>query len=138
VADFWNRWHITFGRWLREHVYIPLGGNRTGRWRNVVIVFLVSGLWHVWGALKLVGPTVYPPPWWSGFIAWGLLNAIGVIVVRELHGVAKPPLPPALRRALAQAAAFVFIGLAWIPFYMPASAPLDSWIVIIARLFGLA
>jgi D-alanyl-lipoteichoic acid acyltransferase DltB (MBOAT superfamily) len=137
VADFWNRWHITFGRWLREHIYIPLGGNRSGRWRNVVVVFLVSALWHVWGALKLVGPTVYPPPWWSGFVAWGLLNALGVIAVREVRDVAAPPLPPALRHRLAQVATFVFVGLAWIPFYLPASAPLDSWIVIIARLFRL-
>jgi D-alanyl-lipoteichoic acid acyltransferase DltB (MBOAT superfamily) len=138
VANFWNRWHITFGRWLREQVYIPLGGNRRNRWRNVIVVFLVSALWHVWGALKLVGPTVYPPPWWSGFIAWGLLNALGVFFAHEAHDWPKPPLTPPLRRRLAQVATFVFVGLAWIPFYLPPSAPLDSWIVIIARLFGLA
>jgi len=138
VADFWNRWHITFGRWLREHVYIPLGGNRRGRWRNVVVVFLVSALWHVWGALKLVGPQAYPPPWWTGFIAWGLLNAAGVIAARGLDDLPRLPLAPALRWSLARVATFVFVGLAWIPFFLPVSAPLTSWIVIIGRLFGLA
>ncbi len=137
VADFWNRWHITFGRWLREHVYIPLGGNRRGRLRNVLVVFVVSALWHVWGALKLVGPTAYPPPRWSGFMAWGLLNAVGVIAAQQVRAVPRPALAPALGRRLAQIATFVFVGIAWIPFYLPASAPLDSWIVIIVRLFGL-
>jgi D-alanyl-lipoteichoic acid acyltransferase DltB (MBOAT superfamily) len=138
VADFWKRWHITFGTWLRDHVYVPLGGNRVGRVRNVVAVFLVSALWHVWGAVKLVGLEVYPPPWWSGFLAWGLLNAAGVIAAQQMRGAPPLPLAPALRRRVAQVATFVFVGLAWIPFYLPASAPLDSWIVIIARLVGLA
>jgi alginate O-acetyltransferase complex protein AlgI len=138
VADFWKRWHISFGTWLREQVYVPLGGNRAGRVRNVIAVFLVSALWHVWGALKLVGPELYPPPWWSGFIAWGLLNAVGVLAAQQVRDVPPLPLAPWLRRRLAQVATFVFVGLAWIPFYLPAGAPVDSWIVIIARLFGLA
>src|SRR6185369_16461868 len=41
-ADFWRRWHVTFGRWLRDYVYIPLGGNRRRRAMNVAITFLVS------------------------------------------------------------------------------------------------
>jgi D-alanyl-lipoteichoic acid acyltransferase DltB (MBOAT superfamily) len=138
VADFWKRWHITFGIWLREHVYIPLGGNRSRQIRNVIAVFLVSGLWHVWGAVKLIGLEAFPPPSWTGFIAWGLLNAVGVIAVQQVRDVPPPPLAPGLRRRLAQVATFVFVGIAWIPFYLPAGAPVDSWIVIIARLFGLA
>ncbi len=61
VRDFWNRWHISLSSWLRDYVYIPLGGSRKGRLRtqcNLLITFLVSGLWHgaggnfmVWGAL---------------------------------------------------------------------------------------
>ncbi len=49
VKDFWRRWHISLSLWLRDYVYIPLGGNRRGRWRkhlNVFLTFLVSGLWH--------------------------------------------------------------------------------------------
>lgn len=57
VAEFWRRWHMTLGTWLREYIYIPLGGNRKGKLRkniNLVITFFVSGLWHgvhylLWG-----------------------------------------------------------------------------------------
>ncbi|MDD3719687.1 MAG: MBOAT family protein [Actinomycetota bacterium] len=61
VREFWRRWHISLTSWLRDYLYVPLGGNRGPRWRayvNVLIVFLVSGLWHgaswtfvLWGAL---------------------------------------------------------------------------------------
>ncbi len=61
IADFWRRWHISLSSWLRDYVYIPLGGNRLGFWRkqlNLAITFVISGLWHganytfvVWGAL---------------------------------------------------------------------------------------
>ena len=61
IKEFWSRWHISLSSWFRDYLYIPLGGNRKGRFRrliNVLIVFLVSGLWHgaawtfvVWGAL---------------------------------------------------------------------------------------
>ena len=59
IADFWHRWHISLSTWFRDYVYIPLGGNRVtpARWAaNVLIAFLISGLWHgaawtfvVWG-----------------------------------------------------------------------------------------
>jgi D-alanyl-lipoteichoic acid acyltransferase DltB (MBOAT superfamily) len=60
-SDFWRRWHITLSAWLRDYLYIPLGGNRNGRFRtyfNLMITMLLGGLWHganwtfvVWGAL---------------------------------------------------------------------------------------
>ena len=62
VAEFWKRWHISLTGWFRDYLYIPLGGNRNGKWkkyRNVMIVFLTSGLWHganwtyvIWGGLN--------------------------------------------------------------------------------------
>ncbi|MCD7788070.1 MAG: hypothetical protein LUH59_03975 [Firmicutes bacterium] len=59
VQEFWRRWHMTLGEWLRKYVYIPLGGNRKGKVRkvlNLVVTFLVSGLWHginylLWGVI---------------------------------------------------------------------------------------
>jgi alginate O-acetyltransferase complex protein AlgI len=60
ITDFWHRWHISLSRWLRDYLYIPLGGNRHGRlktYRNLMITMLLGGLWHganwnfvVWGA----------------------------------------------------------------------------------------
>lgn len=67
VKDFWRRWHITLGGFLTKYIYIPLGGNRKGRTRqciNLFIVFMVSGIWH--GAN------------WT-FIVWGLMHALAVV-----------------------------------------------------------
>jgi len=64
ITEFWRRWHMTLGSWFREYVYIPLGGNRVGRWklfRNIFVVWLLTGLWH--GAS------------WN-FVWWGLYFAI--------------------------------------------------------------
>lgn len=62
IADFWRRWHISLSTWFRDYLYIPIGGNRKGKVRkylNIMIVFILSGLWHganmtfiVWGALN--------------------------------------------------------------------------------------
>ena len=69
IKEFWQRWHISLSTWFRDYLYIPLGGNRGSRWfnyRNLIIVFVVSGLWH--GAN------------WT-FIIWGFLH--GVYIVGE-------------------------------------------------------
>jgi alginate O-acetyltransferase complex protein AlgI len=64
VIDFWRRWHITLSTFLRDYLYIPLGGNRTGRYRNLLITMLLGGLWH--GAA------------WT-FVVWGLLHGLYLI-----------------------------------------------------------
>ncbi len=68
VTDFWRRWHISLSSWLRDYIYIPLGGSRRGegrRYLNIMFVFLVSGLWHG------VGMT---------FVIWGLLHGIYQVI----------------------------------------------------------
>lgn len=68
ISEFWRRWHISLTKWFTDYIYIPLGGSRNGKlkWiRNILIVFLISGLWH--GAN------------WT-FILWGLFNALLLIV----------------------------------------------------------
>jgi alginate O-acetyltransferase complex protein AlgI len=70
IADFWRKWHITLGDWLRNYLYFPLGGSRQGLKRtcvNLLIVMLVAGIWH--GAA------------W-GFIVWGLLHGVALVIHR--------------------------------------------------------
>ena len=72
VQDFWRRWHMTLSRWLRDYVYIPLGGNRRGNvatYRNLMLTMLIGGLWHgaawtfvVWGGLH--GAALAGERWW--------------------------------------------------------------------------
>lgn len=69
LNEFWKRWHISLTSWYREYIYIPLGGNRCSKFRNIInimIVFVLSGMWH--------GTTI-------NFFLWGLLN--GIILVIE-------------------------------------------------------
>lgn len=76
VTEFWRRWHMTLSRWFRDYLYIPLGGSREGRartYRNLVIVFLVTGLWH--GAN------------WT-FVAWGAYHGFWLVGER-VAGVAR-------------------------------------------------
>jgi len=73
IADFWRRWHITLGDWVRDYLYIPLGGSRQGLGRtclNLMIVMLVTGIWH--GAAL-------------GFVVWGLLHGLALVVHRFNH-----------------------------------------------------
>lgn len=75
VSEFWRRWHISLSSWFRDYLYIPLGGNRRGKIRkylNLFLVFSVSGLWH--GAN------------WT-FVVWGMLNAVYQIAGFLLKGV---------------------------------------------------
>ena len=73
LQDFWRRWHMTLSRWLRDYLYIPLGGSRKGTlvtYRNLMLTMLLGGLWH--GAA------------WT-FVAWGGLHGLGLSVERALR-----------------------------------------------------
>jgi alginate O-acetyltransferase complex protein AlgI len=97
--EFWRRWHMTLSRYLRDFLYIPLGGNRGGPWRtarNLMITMVLGGLWH--GAA------------W-GFVLWGALHGAALTVQHALQGRG-PRLPSVVGWALT----FAFVCLAWIPF----------------------
>ena len=106
-ADFWRRWHISLSTWLRDYLYIPLGGNRHGEWRtyrNLALTMLLGGLWH--GAA------------WN-FVLWGAFHGLILIVYRlaEQARANKPPLPlAALTLPLRVLAMFALTVFGWILF----------------------
>ncbi len=76
ITEFWRRWHISLSTWLRDYLYIPLGGNRHGTastYRNILITMLLGGLWHGAG--------------WS-FVLWGAIHGVALVVHRMVGGVA--------------------------------------------------
>jgi alginate O-acetyltransferase complex protein AlgI len=99
IQDFWRRWHITLSNFLRDYLYIPLGGSRNGElhtYINLLITFILGGLWH--------GAT------WM-FVVWGALHGIAIVAHRfwRTHGW---PLP----RWISWALTFFFVNFAWIFF----------------------
>jgi len=99
IQDFWRRWHITLSRFLRDYLYIPLGGNRRGYSRalaNVFMVFLIGGLWH--GAA------------WT-FVIWGALHGLANVVWRLWR---KTNLQ--MKKWLAWFITFNFVNIAWVFF----------------------
>jgi alginate O-acetyltransferase complex protein AlgI len=121
LGDFWARWHISLSTWFRDYVYIPLGGSRRGTlvtYRNLLIVFLVSGIWH--GAN------------WT-FAIWGLLHALGVILTRGLERSAfyRERVP----RIVKQAWVFAYVCFAWIFFR---AASVSDAFLIADRIFRAA
>lgn len=106
VSEFWRRWHISLSTWFRDYVYIPLGGSYVVRWRwyfNILIVFLLSGIWH--GAN------------WT-FLIWGLLH--GCYLVAEHTFYQRFPLLQAANgltaRLLKRILVFMLISVAWVFF----------------------
>jgi alginate O-acetyltransferase complex protein AlgI len=109
IQDFWRRWHMTLSRWLRDYLYIPLGGNRTTTamiYRNLFLTFLLGGLWHgaawtfiMWGALHGAGCCVQR--WWAS-TGHGMPKLAGIIVT------------------------FLFVNITWIYFRAPDIATANS------------
>lgn len=99
IQDFWRRWHITLSRFLRDYIYIPLGGNRNGEFRtysNLFTVFLVGGLWH--GASWM-------------FVIWGAMHGIAIVLHRAWQQMGKK-----MNTFLAWFITFNFINITWIFF----------------------
>lgn len=117
IADFWRRWHITLSTWFRDYLYIPLGGSRVSAARtaaNLMIVFLVSGLWH--GAA------------WT-FVIWGGLHGLYLVAGQQTAGLRQRAAAllrldrfPRLAAGLSMLATFHLVTFAWI-FFRAASLP---------------
>jgi alginate O-acetyltransferase complex protein AlgI len=106
VQDFWRRWHMTLSFWLRDYLYIPLGGNRGGAlftYRNILITMTLGGLWH--------GASL-------SFIIWGLLHGVALVVERML-GVTGPGGHRLVPAAISWLVTFHFVCLTWVFFRAP-------------------
>ena len=115
IQDFWRRWHITLSRFLRDYIYIPLGGNRGGyltTYFNLFITFLLGGLWH--GASWM-------------FVIWGTLHGIAIVI----HRIWKQ-LGFSMNKFLAWFITFNFINITWVFFR---ANDIDSAIKILSGMF---
>lgn len=121
IKEFWSRWHISLSTWFRDYVYIPLGGNRVGVFRqnlNLMITFLVSGLWHGAGITYLI---------WGGL--HGFYQIVENLIFRHNGSFADPASHNRKRRSiLFMPFTFLAVCFAWIFFRAPTLA--DAWRVI--------
>lgn len=105
ITDFWRRWHISLSRWLKDYVYIPMGGSRCSKLRNywnIFVTFLVSGIWH--GAN------------WT-FIVWGIIHGVAQIIEKSLglNNVESK----GIWRLVRIVTTFAIVTVAWVFFRMP-------------------
>jgi alginate O-acetyltransferase complex protein AlgI len=122
ITDFWRRWHITLSTWLRDYLYIPLGGNRVGTRRtyiNLLLTMLLGGLWH--GAS------------WN-FVLWGGLHGSALAVHKWVLSRRKAYNIPVLHPAGGVVSTFLFVSLAWIPFR---AASFGDTLLMVRKMFGL-
>lgn len=126
LQDFWRRWHMTLSRWLRDYLYIPLGGNRGSKafmYRNLFLVMLIGGLWH--GAD------------WT-FVLWGAIHGgylVAERVVKEKWEGHELGLPPRLVKVLQWFLVFNVVCLAWVFFR---ATSVDNAFAMLGRLFTSA
>jgi len=99
IQEFWRRWHITLSRFLRDYIYIPLGGNRRGKYRtysNLMATFLIGGIWHGAG--------------WT-FVFWGFLHGLALVIQKIWNDLGFR-----LHAAFAWFLTFNFVNVAWVFF----------------------
>jgi D-alanyl-lipoteichoic acid acyltransferase DltB (MBOAT superfamily) len=108
ISEFWNRWHISLSQWLRDYLYISMGGNRKGKFRtyvNLMITMLLGGLWH--------GASLR-------FIIWGGLHGLGLVINKIWGSVFKSPSRLKwLGRVAGIFITFQFVNFCWIFFRAP-------------------
>lgn len=108
IANFWKRWHISLSRWLKDYLYIPLGGNRKGKLRtniNLMLTMLIGGLWH--------GADIR-------FILWGGLHGIGLVINKFWNFLfGEKVLKNRFTRAVSVFITFQFVSFCWIFFRSP-------------------
>ena len=125
IRDFWNRWHISLSSWLRDYVYIPLGGNRKGKGRkylNLMLTFLVSGLWHGSGA---------------NFLLWGALHGVYQVLGDMARRKAHPERRRLPGRVAGAVCTFALVDFAWLFFRADSLGHALSILDRIAFHFGL-
>ena len=99
ISEFWRRWHISLGTWFREYVYIPLGGNRRGNvYVHLLLVFILTGLWHGTGLQ---------------YLAWGLVHGLLILLERRLSNTLLYKRIPSLVKWLFT---IIFVFFTWILF----------------------
>jgi alginate O-acetyltransferase complex protein AlgI len=121
ITDFWKRWHISLSQWLRDYLYISLGGNRKGKVRtylNLMITMLLGGLWHG-ASLK--------------FVIWGGLHGIGLVINKIWDSIFKrSPRKRWIGRVVGVFITFQFVSFCWIFFRAP---DLDSVKIMLKQIF---
>ena len=125
ITDFWKRWHISLSQWLRDYLYISLGGNRKGKirtWINLMVTMLLGGLWH--------GASLR-------YIIWGGLHGIGLVINKISDSVFKHKLWRGwLVRGLAIFITFQFVNFCWIFFRAPDLASVNTMLKQIIQNFS--
>lgn len=116
IAEFWRRWHITLSSWLRDYLYIPLGGNRLGHGRQVANLLLTMGLGGLWHGAN-----------WT-FVLWGLLHGAGIALTHALRWLGLDRAVARVPRWLLVFVTFNFVSFGWILFRAPDLA--TAWRVL--------
>ncbi|MFR9566550.1 MAG: MBOAT family O-acyltransferase, partial [Rikenellaceae bacterium] len=128
IAEFWRKWHISLTTWFRDYIYIPLGGSRGGKWmkfRNTMIIFLVSGFWH--GAN------------WT-FLAWGAYHALLFLPSmlagsnrRNMNVIASGRWFPSIKESIQMILTFILVVIGWIIFRADS---ISDAVVYVSRMFS--
>ena len=121
LSEFWKRWHISLSRWLKDYLYISLGGNRKGKFRtgiNLIITMLLGGLWH--------GASLQ-------FVIWGGLHSIGLVISKIWAGIFGDWIKPGrIGRAIAVFVTFQFVSFCWIFFR---ATDMDNVFIMLKQIF---